>query len=119
MSQQEQADSPFEAGPESADHEDLGEPEQQRKAFDMFGLRNSQPAISPRDVGRELDLDVEWYQHLFVGFMKQSDSDGAEAWMHHVIAMILLADTQYHFLSEGERDELESEQPDEWDDDRV
>jgi hypothetical protein len=116
-------DSPFAEGPESTAHEDLGgeQLEDDGKAFDVWGLRNSQPSISPQEVGRELDLDVEWYQHMFVGMLKQSNSDGAEAWMHYVVSMVLLADNQYGFLSDDEREDLEDEQPngDKWDDDRV
>jgi hypothetical protein len=116
-------DSPFAEGPESTAHEDLaGEGfEDDSKAFDVWGLRNSQPRVDPHEVGRSLSLDVEWYQHLFCGFLKQSGSEAAEAWQHYIIAMILLADREYGLLSEKEREDLEDEQPngDAWDDDRV
>lgn len=114
-------DSPFAEGPESTAHEDLeGEPlEDDGKAFDVWGLRNSQPRVDPHEVGRSLSLDVEWYQHLFCGFLKQSGSEAAEAWQHYVIALILLVDREYGVLTEQEREDLESEQNDGWDDDRV
>jgi hypothetical protein len=116
-------DSPFAEGPESTAHEDLGgeQLEDDGKAFDVWGLRNSQPRVDPHEVGRSLSLDVEWYQHLFCGFLKQSGSEAAEAWQHYIIAMILLADREYGLLSEKEREDLEDEQPngDAWDDDRV
>lgn len=119
----ETADSPFEAGPESTAHEDLdgSQLEDDGKAFDVWGLRNSQPRVDPHEVGRSLSLDVEWYQHLFCGFLKQSGSEAAEAWQHYIIAMILLADREYGLLSEKEREDLEQEgeQGDKWDDDRV
>jgi len=64
------------------------------KAMNIWGLRNSTPGVTPETVGRELDMAADWYEHLFCGFMKQSSSDGAEAWMHYVMAMILLADNE-------------------------
>lgn len=119
-------DSPFAEGPESTAHEDLDESqlEDNGKAFDVWGLRNAEPRIDPHDVGRELSLDVEWYQHLFCGFLKQSGSEAAEAWQHYVISLILLIDRQYNLLSDEERDDLEQESEEEpngdkWDDDRV
>jgi hypothetical protein len=85
------------------------------KQFNYWGLRNSEPPISPREVGRDLDLNVDWWQHLFTGFFKQSGSDSAEAWQHYVISMILLVDQEHGILDDDGRDELE-EQTDEWDD---
>jgi hypothetical protein len=119
----EQPDSPFESASEGSAYDDLddGQPEDDGKAFDLWGLRNSEPRLDPHEVGRSLSLDVEWYQHLFCGFLKQSGSEAAEAWQHYIIAMILLADREYGLLSEEEREEMESEQEnaDAWDDDRV
>jgi hypothetical protein len=117
----EQPDSPFETTSQETTepHEEPSEPD--GKAFDLWGLRNSEPRLDPHEVGRSLSLDVEWYQHLFCGFLKQSGSEAAEAWQHYIIAMILLADREYGLLSDEEREEMESEQEnaDAWDDDRV
>lgn len=84
-------------------------PEAEQKAMNYWGLRNSEPAVSPYDVGNELALDVEWWQHLFAGFIKQSNSTGTEAWMHYVVAAILLADSELQLFDEEEREELEEE----------
>jgi hypothetical protein len=76
------------------------------KAFNYMGLRNSDPPISPYDVGHELALDVEWWQHLFAGFIKQSNSSGTEAWMHYVVAAILLADSELNLMDAEDREEM-------------
>lgn len=87
-------------------------PEGEQKAFNLYGLRNSEPAINPRQVGDELALDVEWWQHLFAGFIKQSNSSGTEAWMHYVVAGILLADSELQLLDDGDREAVEDEASD-------
>lgn len=55
-----------------------------------WGLRRSEPPIAPRDVGHQLDVQADWWQHLGCGFIKQSGSGGAEAWMHYLMAAFLL-----------------------------
>jgi len=116
----EEPDSPFEASPGAAEGpEPNPEPEpepEQSKSFDYWGLRSSEPPINPREVGRDLDLDVEWYEHLFTGFLKQSGAEAAEAWQHYVISMLLLADQEYNILGEDGKEDLE-EAADEWDED--
>jgi len=85
------------------------------KAYDLWGLRSDQPNVSPQNVGHQLDLQADWWEHMFCGFLKQSGSDVAEAWQHHIIALVLLVDTEYNILDDDGRDELE-DQTDEWGD---
>lgn len=95
-------DSPF------GDQEPGAPPESApQKAMNYWGLRNTEPHLEPRNVGRQLDLAAEWYEHLFCGFMKQSSSGGTEAWMHYVVALLLLADRELGLLTQEERDELD------------
>jgi len=108
--QYEQPQSPFEEGPSQ---DPQGPPEQESKAFDLWGLRNSQPHVTPAEIGHQLDLTAKWYEHLFCGFLKQSNSDAAEAWQHYVIAIILLADQEIGLLSEDDREAI-AEESDEW-----
>ena len=96
-------DSPF----ESTTQEPQPDAEPSGKAFDLWGLRNSTPAVTPSEIGYQLDLNAEWYEHLFCGFLKQSNSDAAEAWQHYVIAGILLVDREYGLLSDEDREAIE------------
>jgi len=107
-------DSPFESTSTAPQQGPQPEPESDGKAFDLWGLRNSEPRVSPADVGRQMDLQADWWEHLFCGFLKQSGSEAAEAWQHYVISMLLLADREYGILDEGEREEVE-EAADDWD----
>lgn len=62
----------------------------QDSAGEWWGLRNTEPAVTPSQVGADLDVHADWWQHLGAGFMKQSGSGGAEAWMHYVMGVALL-----------------------------
>jgi hypothetical protein len=99
-------DSPF-GGAQEPSESPQPEAEAGGKAFDFWGLRNSQPAVSPSEIGYQMDLQADWWEHLFCGFLKQSGSEAAEAWQHYVISLILLADREYGLLSDDEREELE------------
>jgi hypothetical protein len=96
------ADSPFEDPPDTGppDSEPGSDPGMGdgSKAYDFWGLRSDSPDVSPSDVGDQLDLTADWWEHLFCGLLKQSGSDVAEAWQHHLIASILLLDEQYGIL---------------------
>jgi len=74
-----ETDNPFAETVEETNHENT-----------YWGLRNTEPAITPEDVGRELDINAEWWQHLGAGFIKQSSSGGVEAWQHYVVAAIVI-----------------------------
>jgi hypothetical protein len=102
-------DNPFGDGPAQGPAE-----EPSGKQFNFFGLRNSEPPLQPKNVGQQLDMAAEWYEHLFTGFLKQSESGGTEAWMHYVVAAVLLADNELGILEDSEREEV-SEKADEWD----
>jgi len=113
-------DSPFESSPGAAGEPHGGpepepEPEPGGKSFDYWGLRNSSPPVRPADVGRDLDLDADWYEHLFTGFLKQSGAEAAEAWQHYVISMLLLADQEYGILDDTDKEDLEDAAGDDWD----
>jgi len=113
----EEPSSPFET-PSGAGQEPPGEPEPEpepQKQFDYWGLRNSSPPVRPADVGRDLDLDADWYEHLFTGFLKQSGAEAAEAWQHYVISMLLLADQEYGILDDADKEDLEDAADDDWD----
>jgi len=53
-------------------------------------LRSSEPQVSPQEIGRQLDVGAEWWQHYGAGFTKMSGSDGTEAWMNFVVGTALL-----------------------------
>jgi hypothetical protein len=53
-------------------------------------LRSTEPQISPEEVGRQLDIGAEWWQHYGAGFIKSTGSDGTEAWMHFVMGTAVL-----------------------------
>jgi hypothetical protein len=108
-----QADSPFASAPGQNATEGPQEAEA-GKEFNWFGLRNSEPPLHPRNVGDQLDVAAEWYEHLFTGFLKQSESGNTEAWMHYVMAAVLLADNEMGLLSEEDREEI-AEEADGWD----
>lgn len=57
----------------------------------LWGLRNTEPAVAPQEVGRQLDLEADWWQHMAAGFIKQSSAEGTEAWMHYAMGGVLLA----------------------------
>lgn len=68
-----------------------------------WGLRNTEPSdLTPEEVGRQLDLEAEWWQHLGTGFIKQTGGGGAEAWMHYVMALFLLVAHIFDALPEEE-----------------
>jgi hypothetical protein len=56
----------------------------------FYGLRNSEPPISPSEIGHQLDLNAAWWQHYGCGFVKQSNSDGIEAWQHYLMGTAIL-----------------------------
>ena len=102
-------DSPF--GPsEGPTQEPQPEPEPAGKSFDLWGLRNSSPPVTPSEIGYQLDLSADWWEHMFCGFLKQSNSDAAEAWQHYVIAGVLLVDQQYGLLDDSDREAIEERQ---------
>lgn len=77
------------------------------KPFNIWGLRNSEPQIEPSQIGRQLDMAAEWYEHLFTMFLKASESGAPEAWMHGVVAIVLLADAEFGIFDEGvDQDDL-------------
>lgn len=65
------------------------EPVEEPKAFNVLGLRNDTPAVTPSLIGEQLDLAAEWWEHLACGFSKQRSSENPEAWEHYVLAAIL------------------------------
>lgn len=79
------------------------------KAYDLWGLRSDTPNISPQNVGEQLDLGADWWEHMMCGLLKQSGSDVAEAWQHHIIAMVLLADSEWGILDNDDREEIDEE----------
>jgi len=85
-----------EQGPEPEPEQDTG------KAFNYLNLRSSEPDINPRKAGADLDLDAGPYAHLVTGLVKQSGSTGSEAWMHYIIAMILILDGETLFEGDNE-----------------
>lgn len=64
-------------------------PQEEPKAFNVFGLRNDTPPVTPSSIGEQLDLAAEWWEHLACGFAKQRNSENPEAWEHYVLAAIL------------------------------
>lgn len=77
------------------------------KPFNIWGLRNSEPQIEPSQIGRQLDMAAEWYEHLFTMFLKASESGAPEAWMHGVVAVVLLADEEFGIFDEDvDQDDL-------------
>ena len=109
------SESPFEepAGPPNeepaGDPVDPGPDPEPGKQFNWYGLRNSDPPISPSQIGRDLDLGADWWEHLFTGFLKQSGAEAAEAWQHYVISVILLVDQEHGILDDTEREDLEED----------
>lgn len=53
--------------------------------------RSTTPAVTPAEVGQELDIGAEWWEHLLCMGHKASGTEGTEAWMHGVMALILLS----------------------------
>lgn len=78
-----------------------GEEVQQEPEFNPWGLRNTDPPVTPAEVGQEMDVGADWHDHLFCGFIKQSGGSGTEAWMHYVMAVVLL----YMSLQEGDEEQ--------------
>lgn len=57
----------------------------------LYGmLRSSEPPVTPEEIGRELDIGAEWWQHYGAAFVKMTGSSGTEAWMHLVMGTALL-----------------------------
>lgn len=112
------SESPFADDPAGPADDPIGpdpDPAPDAKKYDLWGLRSDRPDVSPHEVGRQLDLEADWYEHLFCGLLKQSGSGVAEAWQHHLIAVVLLVDSEYGILDDDARDELDDER-DEWGD---
>lgn len=77
------------------------EPEPDRKAFNYLNLRSDTPDISPHKAGGDLDLDAGPYAHVITGLIKQSGSTGSEAWMHYVVAVLLVLEGEDLFTDDG------------------
>jgi hypothetical protein len=69
----------------------MGEEPDAEATGEWWGLRNSEPPVTPAEVGTQLDIEAEWWQHLGAGFIKQTGAGGTEAWMHYAMALMLLA----------------------------
>lgn len=67
-------------------HPPGGEPD----AGQLWGLRNTEPPVTPGEIGQQLDVHAAWHEHMACGFIKQSSSGGTEAWMHYAMAAMLL-----------------------------
>lgn len=70
----------------------------QHGIFEM--LRSTEPPVNPQEIGQELDIRAEWWEHLGCFFIKASGSRGTEAWMHLPAAAIIL----YKDMQEGQDD---------------
>jgi hypothetical protein len=76
-------------------------PEPAGKAFNYLNLRSDTPDISPHKAGGDLDLDAGPYAHVITGLIKQSGSTGSEAWMHYVVAILLVLEGEDLFTDDG------------------
>lgn len=71
-------------------------------------LRSTHPPVTPEQVGQELDLGAEWWQHFGAGMMKMSGSDGTEAWMHFASGIVVIL-AQYMGEAEQQQEQTEPE----------
>lgn len=72
------------------------------KPFNFWGLRNTDGDISPTDLGESLDLEAGPWAHVLAGFAKQTGAGGVEAWMHYVVAIVLIVDPEGEVLPRPE-----------------
>lgn len=104
----------MEAGPEPADEPDRNG-ESPDKAFNFYGLRNTEADVDPDAIREELDPEAGPAAHLTMGAAKQIGAGGVEAWMHYVLAAYLFIDPEGELLDTGSDPDAEAEdEPVDW-----
>lgn len=60
------------------------------KPFNFLNLRSTRPEDALQQVKGQVDFDAKWYEHIAAMLLKQSSGDGVEAWVHGIIAIVIL-----------------------------